>query len=101
LLPAFSIVVTSSGSESGAATLSWQPPTRNENGSPLTNLAGYVVSWGTAPGQYSHSVTLKNPGLTTYVVGDLGRGTHYFATKAFNSSGMQSRYSAEVRKTIP
>jgi hypothetical protein len=99
-LPAFRIAVTPSGSESGSATLSWQPPTRNEDGSPLTDLAGYVVYWGTASGQYSHSVKLNNPGLTRYVVNDLGRGTHYFATKAFNSSGIQSTYSAEARKTI-
>jgi hypothetical protein len=100
-LPAFALAVTSPGSESGSATLSWQAPTRNDDGSPLGDLAGYIVYWGTSSGQYSRSVTLNNPGLTRYVVEDLGRGTHYFATKSFNSLGTQSAYSAEVRKTIP
>jgi hypothetical protein len=100
-LQAFTLAVTSPGSESGSATLSWQAPTRNDDGSPLDDLAGYIVYWGTSSGQYSRSVTLNNPGLTRYVVEDLGRGTHYFAMKVFNSLGTQSTYSAEVRKTIP
>ena len=32
----------------GSATLSWLPPTTNIDGSPLTNLAGYKIYWGTS-----------------------------------------------------
>lgn len=98
-LPAFGIAVNAS--ESGSATLSWQPPTQNEDGSPLNNLAGYIVYWGTASRQYSNSVTLDNPGLTSYVVSNLGSGKHYFAMRSVNSQGAQSNYSAEASKTIP
>ncbi|HZL94724.1 MAG TPA: putative Ig domain-containing protein, partial [Vicinamibacterales bacterium] len=74
-LPAFGITVQATAT--GSATLSWQSPTQNEDGSPLTNLAGFKVYWGTSPGTYPNSALLTNPGLTTYVVGNLVAGTHY------------------------
>ena len=78
--PAFSIAVQAVAT--GSATLSWQPPTTNTDGTPLTNLAGYKVYWGTSPGNYSSSVTVNNPGITTYVVESLTPNTYYFAVKA-------------------
>lgn len=97
-LPSFdiSVVATSPGS----ATLSWQPPTQNSDGSPLTDLAGYKVYWGTAPDSYSSSVLLSNPGLTTYVVEPLTAGTWYFVTTAVNSAGIESPRSNAATKTI-
>ena len=47
-LPAFSIVVT--GPVSGIAELTWTAPTQNEDGTALTNLAGYKVRYGQSPG---------------------------------------------------
>ena len=85
---------------SGSATLSWTPPTTNTNGSPLTNLAGYRVHWGTAAGSYTNSVTLNNPGLTSYVVESLAPGTYYFVVSARNSSGVESAMSNSGSKTI-
>ena len=85
---------------SGSATLSWTPPTTNTNGSPLTNLAGYRVHWGTAAGSYTNSVTLNNPGLTSYVVENLAPGTYYFVVSARNSSGVESAMSNSGSKTI-
>jgi hypothetical protein len=67
----------------------------------LTNLAGYKVYWGTTPGTYTNSTTLTNPGLTTYVVGNLVRGTHYFTMTAVNTSGMESAKAIPASKTIP
>ena len=43
--------------------MTWTPPTQNTDGSPLNNLAGYRVYWGTQQGNYSNSVTIANPGL--------------------------------------
>jgi hypothetical protein len=86
----------------GSATLSWIPPTQYTDGSPLTDLAGYVVYWGTGSGNYQNSTTLTNPGLTAYVVDNLLAGTTYFfATKAYNSNGLESSFSNEASKTIP
>jgi hypothetical protein len=86
---------------SGSATLSWQPPTTNTDGSSLTNLAGYKVYWGTTAGSYPNSVTVNNPGITTYVVESLTPNTYYFAVKAFNSVGVESTWSNSASKTIP
>jgi hypothetical protein len=97
-LPAFSITVTAVST--GSATLSWNPPTTNTDGSPLTNLAGYRVYWGPSIGSYTSSVTLNNPGLASYVVENLGPGTYYFVVTARNSAGGESQYSNVASKTI-
>lgn len=85
----------------GAATLSWQPPTHNEDGTAINGeLAGYKIYWGTSSGNYTNSVTLNNPGLTTYMVENLAPGTYEFVATAFNTSGMESRYSNAATKTV-
>jgi hypothetical protein len=98
-LQAFDIVVTAV--TTGSATLSWNPPTRNTDGSSLTNLSGYRIYWGRSSRNYSNSVTVSNPGLATYVVEPLTSGTWYFATTALNSQGVESGLSNEGSKTIP
>jgi hypothetical protein len=85
---------------SGAVTLNWTPPTENTNGSPLTNLAGYNIHYGTASGDYSQTVSVSNPGLATYVVDNLGPGTYYFSVGAVSSSGAESPLSPEVSTTV-
>jgi hypothetical protein len=97
-LPAFDLTVQAMAS--GSATLSWTPPTTNTDGSPLTNLAGYKVYWGTAPGDYPNFVTLTNPGLTTYVVGNLVPGTYFFVATALNRLGTESTFSNPASKTV-
>jgi hypothetical protein len=97
-LPAFTITVQAIAT--GSATLSWQPPTSNEDGSPLTNLAGYKVYWGTTQGTYPNSVTLNNAGLASYVVNDLVPGTYFFAVTAVSSAGAESQRSNPASKTI-
>ncbi len=85
----------------GAATLDWMPPTTNMDGSPLADLAGYRIYWGTTPGTYPNSVTVINPGLASYMVENLVPSTYYFVTTAFNTSGGESGFSNMVQKTIP
>jgi hypothetical protein len=99
-LAAFSINVTSTGGN-GSATLSWQPPTRNEDGSALTNLAGFRIAYGKSSSSLSEQVELSNPGLSSYVVTGLGSGTWYFAVKAYTSAGVESDLSNLASKTIP
>ena len=53
------------------------------------------------PGNYSNSVTINDPGLTTYVVENLASGTYEFVATAFNAAGMESQYSNSTTKTIP
>ncbi len=98
-LPAFAVTVQASAT--GSATLSWQPPTQNTDGSALINLAGFKVYWGTSQGVYPNSVTLNNPGLASYVVGNLVPGTYFFAVTSFNTAGSESSRSNSASKTIP
>src|SRR5690606_17688356 len=98
-LPAFSISVESVGF--GSATLSWTAPTQRTDGTPLDDLAGYKVYWGTESRDYTESVQIDNSGVTTYVVENLGPGTYYFALTALSSDGFESDYSNEASKTIP
>jgi hypothetical protein len=85
----------------GSVTLSWTPPTQNDDGSALNNLAGYKIYWGPSAGNYSNSVTINNAGLSSYVVENLGPGTYVFAAKSFNSAGMESTFSNTATKTVP
>jgi hypothetical protein len=97
---AISVASASSGGTTGSASLSWSPPTRNTDGSSLTNLAGYRISYGTSAGALSQTITVSNPGLTNYVVENLKSGTWYFAIKAYTSSGSESAMSNVGSKTI-
>jgi len=85
----------------GSIRLSWTAPTQNNNGTPLTDLAGYRIYWGLASGSYTDSVTIRNPGITTYVVENLAPGTYEFATKSFNTAGIESLMSEPATGTVP
>jgi hypothetical protein len=97
-LPLFSVAVEQASM--GTATLSWQPPTQRTDGTPLVDLAGYRIFYGTSPGSYSNRVTVDNPGLTSYVIENLAQGTWYFVMTAFDASGAESDYSSVGSKTI-
>jgi len=80
-----------------AAMLTWNPPVTT------TNLSGYRVYFGTAPGQY-----IQPPGKgisagtsTTYTLMGLSSGTYYMAVTAFDTSNNESAPSNEVSKAIP
>lgn len=97
-LPAFDLSVTQTAS--GIVTLSWQPPTQNDDGSPLNDLAGYRIYLGRNPDALSRVIVLNNPGLTRYVVDRLSPANWHFAMTAFNRKGQESRRSATVRKRV-
>lgn len=92
-------VTTPAVSNNGTATLSWTPPTQNSDNSALTNLARYVVYYGTS--QSSLNSTLQvNAGLSSVVVENLQSGvTYYFAISSVNSLGVESDLSNIVSKT--
>lgn len=97
-LPAFAVTV--SDTANGSASLSWTPPTRNTNGSALTNLAGYRVYYGTSAGALNRTVQIANPGVASYVVDNLAPATWYFAVRAYNTNGTESTMSNVASKTI-
>lgn len=94
----FSVTVVATAS--GTAVLTWIPPVQRTDGTPLDDLAGYKIYWGTAPGDYPNSVTIDNPAVTTYVVEQLAPARWYFVATAFDSRGVESQFSNVASKTV-
>ncbi|HEY4646976.1 MAG TPA: putative Ig domain-containing protein [Steroidobacteraceae bacterium] len=97
-LAPFSIAVNEFSN--GSATLSWEPPTVHEDGSPLTTLAGYRVLYGTSMDELTESDELANAGLMRHTIDNLSAATWYFAVVAYTAGGLESRHSSIVRTTI-
>jgi hypothetical protein len=84
----------------GDVTLSWIPPTLNNDGSPVTDLAGYNVYFGIESRDYSQSIDVGN--TTSYQDNTFIEGyTYFFAVTAYDTSGNESEFSHEVNKTLP
>jgi hypothetical protein len=98
-LASFSIDVTES-STVGSATLSWVPPTSHTDGSSLSNLGGYNIYYGGSAETMTNKIQVTNPGLTAYVVGGLGAGTHFFGITAYSTAGSESDLAVVGSKTI-
>ena len=98
-LAGFTIVVQSA--TTGSATVGVVAPTTRTDGTPLTNLAGYHIYYGTTPGVYTNVITVTDPTITSYVVTNLPAGaTYYFAATVYDADGIESNDSAVASKTI-
>ena len=103
----FTITVLAAGAEAprastaGSATVSWEKPTQNTDGTPLTNLAGYIVRYGTDIAELSSSVAVTSPNTTALEIGSLSPGNWYFGVAAINALNVESELSRIVNKTIP
>jgi hypothetical protein len=84
----------------GKAVLAWAAPTKNADGSSLSDLAGYKIYYGTTKGTYSKSITISSPYTTNYTISGLPVGTTYIIVKAYDTSNNMSVASAELSKTI-
>jgi len=94
-LSSFSIEVVNYGNLS--VTLSWIPPQENEDGSPLFDLSGYKVHYGSQSGLLPNIIDIPAPGLAAYFVDGLVSGTYYFKLTAYNRALRDSVPSSEVR----
>jgi hypothetical protein len=78
-----------------SVTLSWDAPTKNADGTALTDLAGYKVHYSNFSGNYSQTINVGN--VRTNTVNNLTDGlTYYFAVTAYDISGNESVCSNEV-----
>jgi hypothetical protein len=93
-------ITVSDAPANGSATLRWTAPTRNTDGSALTNLAGYRIFYGTSSGSMTQMIQVGNGGMTSYVVSNLSPATYYFTVRAYNSGGAESSASNTASKTI-
>jgi hypothetical protein len=99
-LPAFSVTVTAPTTTTGTATVSVTPPAQNSDGTPLTNLAGMRVYYGTSPTSLSQQIQLASTTPTTYTVSNLASGTWYFGATAYTTAGTESALSPVVTLTL-
>jgi len=82
------------GGSSSTTALTWEAPTMNEDGTPLTDLAGYKVYYGTSPEDYTESIDVGN--VTVATIDSLSSGMWCFAVTAYDISGNESNYSNEA-----
>ena len=99
-IPAFSVEVRDLPEGDGTATLSWTPPTRRVDGTPLDNLAGFRIYVGSDPTQLERVRQIRNPGVTRYLVEGLSAGEWAFAITAFDADGRESAYGNILTKVI-
>jgi len=99
-LPPFSITVNAVPAGTGSATVKWNAPATNTDGSTIVNLAGYQIDYGTSASSLIQSVTISDPTATSYTLEGLATGTWYFAVSDFTSAGTVSALSTVVSKTI-
>lgn len=97
-LPQFTITVQQI--QLGSATLSWTPPTENEDGTPLTNLRGFRIYYGQNSSALGTMIETPNAGITTAMVENLSPATWYFAVKAYTTDGVESAFSNVASKRI-
>jgi hypothetical protein len=82
---------------SGTASLSWTPPTTNEDGTPVT-LMGFNIYAGSS-GTSLLKIGSVGPSQTSFAVDYLPAGTYYYAVTAVGDTG-ESQFSNIESKTI-
>lgn len=81
------------------ATLSWQAPATNTNGTPYTDPGGFRVYWGPGAGNLPNVANIPDPAARSFVVQPLSPGLWFFALSAYNQRGIESALTSPVSKT--
>ncbi|NBC23822.1 MAG: hypothetical protein GVY21_10140 [Gammaproteobacteria bacterium] len=80
-------------------SLAWQPPAENQDGSPLTDLSGYRIHYGSFSRNYTDDVVIDDASTTNWDL-NLPSGDHYIAMTAFDAQGNESGYSNEIVRSV-
>lgn len=81
--------------QAATVTLGWEPNSESD-------LAGYKLYYGNSPrtqAPYTQAVVINDKAATTWQI-TLDPGVYYFALTAYDTSGNESGYSAEVSAEI-
>ena len=76
-------------------TVMWDMPTNNVDGTPLTDLAGAKIYYGTESRVYTEVVDAGNTNTLT-VTGLVEGVTYYFTATAYNTAGLESDFCNEA-----
>jgi hypothetical protein len=100
-LTSFTIQVKgAAASATESIKLSWAAPTKNADGTPVTDLAGYHIYYGASASELTKKIDVAGAASTTYVIEGLTSGTYYFSLVAYNSAGLDSGQSNVADQTI-
>lgn len=83
----------------GKATLNWASPTNNEDGSALTDLAGYHVYYGQTSSASDKRLDVPASSTSVEIQG-LTAGSWYFSISSYNTAGVESARSGVVGTRI-
>jgi predicted phage tail protein len=72
----------------------------DNSGSPLTNLGGYVVRYGTSSTALNNKISVASASATGVEITNLSPGNWDFAVSAINTANVESQFSAIAGKTI-
>lgn len=87
------LLLAAGRAEAQSVTLAWDPNDESD-------LAGYIIGYGTSSGQNQKTVDVGM--ATQWSVGGLSAGkTYYFRVFAYNTAGTKSAPSKEVSTTMP
>lgn len=81
-----------------SASLQWTAPTRNTDGTTLTTLAGYRISYGLSATALTNAIQVASPTTVSYIVENLDPGTWHFGVRAYTTTGAESDLSNIVSK---
>jgi len=80
----------------GSVTLSWQTPTTNNDGTPLLDLAGYKIYYGSTPDASDFVVNITDPNITEVNIGGLTLERWYYTITAYNTFQHESERSSII-----
>jgi uncharacterized protein DUF4082 len=92
-------VVFNAGTASAPTRLRWNAPVVNANGSPCTDLGGYRIAWGAAPGTYGAPLDVGN--VLELPFSSLPSGQNYYVALAYDVTGNASVWHAPLLVTVP
>jgi hypothetical protein len=85
---------------SGSATVAWTAPTKNTDGTTLTNLAAFRVYYGTNTSSLTRVKEVNDISSSSTTVSSLSPATWYFKVRAVNANQVESADSNVSSKVI-
>lgn len=89
------------GSGSNTATVTWNPPKKNEDGSNMDDLAGHTIYYGKV-GEAPTTIQIIGAGTNEHTIGNMEAGaTYYFYVTASDIAGNESGPSTTAFMCYP
>lgn len=88
--------------KTGTLTLSWSAPATRTDGEPLalSEIDGYRLYYGKNEGEYIKGANIKDGSAQSATVTGVPVGTYYVVLTTYDANGIESDYSASVKKTV-